>query len=152
MHFRLLKMLWIVSSVRTACGQRCPEESGSCKPQVTIFAGDFPHFVPPTAANMQKTPEEWPSADVADMEPSAPPLLEWTMIPTPAESTATTLCNVAGFGASSAKAVWCVLLCGLMRAFHAFRNSRHHKFSTRGANEVWADERQSSLQSSAIET
>jgi hypothetical protein len=82
----------------------CPEESGSFKPQVTIFAGDFPHFVPPTAASMPgtpETPEEQPSADVADMEPSAPPLLEWTMISTPPAET-TTLCNVAGFGASKA--------------------------------------------------
>ena len=89
----------------TACRQRCLEESGSFKLQVTIFAGDYPHFVPPTAASMPETPEECPSADMADMEPSAPPLFEWTMISKPAESTVTTLCNVAGFGASSTKAV-----------------------------------------------
>lgn len=63
--------------------------------KVTIFAGDYPHFVPPTAASMPETPEECPSADVADMEPSAPPLFEWTMISTPAESTTTTLCTTS---------------------------------------------------------
>ncbi|CAL1130287.1 unnamed protein product [Cladocopium goreaui] len=65
--------------------------------KVTIFAGDFPHFVPPTAASMAETPEtpeEQPSADVADMEPSAPPLLEWTMISTPPAET-TTLCTTS---------------------------------------------------------